>query len=102
MEYTVENFTTLLMDAEIPITEVAKVTAAWGEGEEYFWIGGFCLTMHDGECIMVIQNEKGIPQVFYSDTWDTPFSPPTEDYDEQPDQIKRWYDDGCPEEIWEY
>ncbi|MHA2253738.1 MAG: hypothetical protein ACXAD7_25485 [Candidatus Kariarchaeaceae archaeon] len=102
MEYNVENFAMILLEESIAACDVTKVTAAWGEGENGYWQGGFCFTLEDDTHMMIIKLEDGNNQVFLDEDWGEPFTPPTEDYDEHADQIRRWLEDGCPPELHEY
>jgi hypothetical protein len=99
MEYTTETFALILLEQGIPANEIASIDAAWGEGENGYWEGGFCFTLDTKEHVMIIK-EANIVKVFYSE--DNPFTPPTEDYDENPDDIRRWIEAGCPPELHEF
>jgi hypothetical protein len=92
----------VLLEESIAACDVSKVTAAWGEGEDDLWEGGFCLTLEDNSNLMILRLENGKNQVFSNGEWEEPFTPPTEDYDENPDSIHQWLKDGCPPEFWEY
>lgn len=101
MYYEVYHVYELMESAGISPSNVKEVSAVWGEGEDGNWAGGCCLESTDGTFLVLQRTDAG--SVYMDESIDGPFTPPNDDFEIYPGDIRRWLDDGASvEDVYEY
>lgn len=112
MSYTLYDYTESLVRVSVNTEDVESVVRAWGESIEGYgeWSGGFLLKLKSGQYAYVRgwcdTTGWGCQDGAEIDHFDS--EPASEmlialdnkphDWDEQPTDLNKWHQDGCPED----